>query len=50
MSNHPYARNYRTPSPMPRSLPSLRFYARLAGISACKYVTRNWKENNWNWD
>ena len=32
MSNHPYARNYRTPSPMPRSLPSLRFYARLAGI------------------
>lgn len=32
MSSHMYARNYRTPSPLRRSLPSLRFYARLAGI------------------
>lgn len=32
MDNHPYARNYQTPSPAPRAFPSLRFYRRMAGI------------------
>lgn len=32
MSSHPFARDYRTLSPSPRAFPSLRFYARLAGI------------------
>lgn len=32
MTNHPYSRNYRTQTPQPRLFPSLRFYARMAGI------------------
>lgn len=32
MDNHPYARNYRTSSPLPRVFPSLRFYKTMAGI------------------
>lgn len=42
MSSHPYARNYRTPTPTPRALPSLRFYINMASIlyRAGKKATR----------